>query len=269
MSIKGQTYSNIEIIIIDGGSKDRSAEIGKEFGAKVSIQRGLSMSASTNYGANISNGYFVYRVDSDVILDEKLVEEAVSKCQLGGYDGVCIFWLPDSSISFWAKVRRIEKENYIKNPTCIGGKHYTKDILGARFLKHSVFDAVGGCDENIPIAGEDYAFYNKLSKSKFKFATIESRELHIGEPRHLSEVYKKNFRYGYTFWPFLSRQSREDNMNQFSPLRRGYLIKVLKQSFGQGAIYFLGSILYFLVLYVSTALGISYYALECIIKSRK
>ena len=196
-SIKNQTYKNTEIIIVDGGSKDRTVEIGREFGAKVLVENGLGMSASTNLGAKTSNGYYIYRVDSDVILDKLIIEEAVNKCQMEEYDGACIFWLPDSSISFWAKVRRIEKENYIQNPKCIGKKLYRKNIIGARFLKRAVFNALGGYDEDIPTAGEDYAFYNKLYRSEFRFATINSIETHIGEPKSLIEIYMKNFRYGY------------------------------------------------------------------------
>ena len=99
-SIKNQTYKNIEIIIVDGGSTDETVEIAMSFGAKVYTLLGSKMSDATNFGARHAHGKYLYRVDSDVILDETLIEEAVHKCEVEGFDGVCVFWLPDENISF-------------------------------------------------------------------------------------------------------------------------------------------------------------------------
>jgi glycosyltransferase involved in cell wall biosynthesis len=258
-SIKNQTYRNVEIFVVDGGSKDRSIHISKKFGANVTVRSGLSMAASTNLGAQISNGSYIYRVDSDVVLDPNLVEEAVLKCEKEGYDGACIFWLPDESISFWAKVRKIEKENYIKDPTFIGGRSYHKNILGARFLKREVFERVGGFNEDVPIAGEDYAFYEKLAKTDFRFAVISSMEKHIGEPRTLREIYQKNFRYGYTFLFYLKEQKIKKSVEEFSPLRRSYFRKMFHHALTEDLKIFIGLFIYLIVLYFSAIMGLSYH----------
>ena len=38
-AIKGQTYRNIEMIVVDGMSSDRTVEIASEFGAKVVYEK--------------------------------------------------------------------------------------------------------------------------------------------------------------------------------------------------------------------------------------
>ncbi len=252
-SIKSQTYSNIEIIVVDGGSRDRTIEIAKSFGAKVFILPGSGMADATNFGARRSRGKYIYRVDSDVILDPTLVEEAVQKCEIEGFDGVCIFWIPDESMGFWAKIRKIEKEIYIKHPEYVGGIKYNKPVLGARFLRREVFFAVGGMDDKVPLAGEDYAFYNKLGESPYKFALISAREKHIGEPRTLYDVFRKYFRYGKSLRMFLSRT--EKGFRQVSPLRK-YYVEVFKTALKKGPAIFLGLLIYQLTVYSATLLGL-------------
>lgn len=119
-SVLHQSYDNIEIIVVDGGSHDKTVKIGKELGAQVIEASIHSMTKQTNMGVLHSKGEYIYRIDSDVILPPKIVEECVEECECEHYDGVCVFWLPDESISFWAKVRKLEKENYVKNPNYIG-----------------------------------------------------------------------------------------------------------------------------------------------------
>ncbi|MEM3713489.1 MAG: glycosyltransferase [Candidatus Aenigmatarchaeota archaeon] len=251
-SIKSQTYKNIEIIVVDGGSKDKTVEIAQKMGAIVFIKKGYSMSASTNFGVKVSKGEYIYRVDSDVIVNPRLVEEALMKCEKEGYDVVCVFWLPDDSISFWAKVRRMEKESYIKYPNFIGSIRYDKNILGARFLKREVFEIVGGMDERVPTLGEDYAFYEKLAATHFRFATITAREIHLGEPRTISDVIKKQYHYGKSM-KFYLKEKKIKRLKQISIIRIPLINnwrKLLRHP-----ILALGFLFYTFVVHISTAIG--------------
>lgn len=257
LSIKNQTYQNYEIIVVDGGSADKTVEIASKIGAKVINANIKSMTKQTNIGILHSMGKYVYRVDSDVILPPIMVEECVIKCEFENYDGICVFWLPDDSISFWAKIRKIEKESYIKKPNYVGSIKYDKNVLGARFLKKKVIDTVSGFNEEIPTTGEDYDLYNKLANSDFNFAVITSRERHIGEPKTIKDIIKKNFRYGTAIMLFMNKQETEKN--QFSPFGRKYLIEAFKEAFKKNIILFFGLIVYLFTVYTSTVTGIIYY----------
>jgi len=252
-SINSQSYKNIETIIVDGGSKDKTVEIAKKMGVNIYYKKGFSISASTNLGVKISKGKYVYRIDSDVILDSIIVEESVQKCEKEGYDGVCIFWLPDDSISFWAKVRKIEKESYIEHPDYVGAIKYNKNVLGARFLRKDVFLFVGGENEKVPIAGEDYEFYNRLAKTNFKFTRVNAREKHIGEPRSLKDIYKKTFRYGCTLNRFF--EENKQGRSQMSIFGRRYLIDAFKRALKKDIKLFFGLVLYGLVVLLSSNFG--------------
>lgn len=257
-SIKSQNYQNYEILIVDGGSEDGTVKIAEESGAYVINANIKSMTKQTNIGISNSKGKYVYRVDSDVILPSNIVENSVDKCENEGYDGVCIFWIPDESISFWAKVRKIEKECYIECPNYVGSTKYTKNVLGARFLRTDVLESVGKFDEDIPTFGEDYALYNKLARSKFQFAVIDARESHIGEPRNIRDVIRKNFYYGRAMKSFLNEQETKNGIQQFSPLGRKYLKKAFKKALKQDITLFFGLTVYIIMVYTSTFTGLSY-----------
>ncbi|MDY9922942.1 glycosyltransferase [Methanobacterium sp.] len=263
-SVSNQSYSNIETIVVDGGSNDKTIEIAQVFGVKVIKANIPSMTKQTNMGILNSKGKYVYRIDSDVILPLNILGECIEKCEVERYDGVCVFWLPDESISFWAKVRKIEKESYINKPNYVGSIKYKKNVLGARFLRKDVISNIKGFDEEIPTSGEDYALYNKLAKSNYQFALISSREKHIGEPKNAKDIILKNFRYGASLMFFIENQ--EDGKKQFSPFGRKYLIDAFKEAFKQNIILFFGLITYLLLVYISTAIGVIYYKVSRIKK---
>lgn len=240
-SIKFQSYKNIEIIVVDEGSRDNTVEIAKRYNCKIFILEVKERSPSINYGVKVSNGKYIYRADSDVVLDGTLVEEAVEKCEIEGYDAVSIFCSPDPTISFWAKVRKLEKD-------C-----YKDDLLysGARFLRKDVFEAIGGFDENL-VAGEDYDLYNRLARTTYKIAIIKAQELHIGEPRSIEDIIKKQYYYGRTIKAFL-KANKAKGLVQMSPIRIP-LIKNWKK-FITHPILTVGFIFYEFIVYTSAIIG--------------
>jgi glycosyltransferase involved in cell wall biosynthesis len=256
-SIANQSYHNYEIIIVDGGSEDKTLEIAEKFKANVINVDVKNMSKQTNIGISNSNGDYVYRVDSDVILNPKILEESIKKCEDVGYDGVCIHWIPDESMGFWSRVRKIEKENYVKYLNYVGSVKYNKNVNGARFLRKDVIDSIGGFDENIPTAGEDYALYNKLAQTEFHFAVSDLFERHIGEPGKIKNIILKNFRYGTALHSFGTNQ--ENGTKQFSLFGRKYLIEAFTKSFKYNKSLFLGLMIYIFTVYASNVVGLTYY----------
>ncbi|MGB9937079.1 MAG: glycosyltransferase family 2 protein [Methanobacterium sp.] len=259
-SIVNQSYPNYEIIIVDGGSEDKTCEIAEKFSANVINVNIRSMSRQTNIGIINSKGDYVYRVDSDVILDHKTLEKCIEKCEIEGYDGICMHWIPDESISFWAKIRKIEKESYVKYLNYVGTTKYNKNVNGARFLRKEVLESVGRFEDDIPTFGEDYALYNKLGKSEFQFGTINKSfyERHIGEPKSIIDVIRKNFNYGRAMKLYLSQEGKTNGIMQFSLFGRKHLDNAFKYTLKNEKYLFLGLIVYIFTVYASNVIGLSY-----------
>lgn len=81
-SVLNQTYKNIEVILINDGSKDKSAEICDEYAAKDSRVRVLhkdngGVSTARNAGIECASGKYITFVDSDDTIPEDAVETLI------------------------------------------------------------------------------------------------------------------------------------------------------------------------------------------------
>jgi len=209
-SIKNQTYENVEIIVVDNYSKDKTREIAESYGYKF-LLKGPERSSQVNFGVEKTKGKYIYRVDSDFILDSLIVEEAVKKCEKEGYDAIAVHNTSDPTSSFWAKIRKFERD-------CYRDDHLN---IAARFFKKKVFNVVRGFNESL-VAGEDYDFHNRLLKKGFRIGKINAQEVHIGEPENLWEIIRKHYYYGKTIKEFI-RLNPQRGKKQLNPIRPSYL----------------------------------------------
>lgn len=78
MSLCNQTYSNLEIIIIDDGSADNSLSICKNIRdsrIKIYSQINKGVSSARNFGLKVANGEYIIFVDGDDYLEKNMIEE--------------------------------------------------------------------------------------------------------------------------------------------------------------------------------------------------
>jgi glycosyltransferase involved in cell wall biosynthesis len=183
-SIKLQTYPNIETIVVDSSSKDKTKSIAEDYGATV-IEIDAKRSEARNVGAEKTRGSLVLFVDSDMELDSSAVNECIGK--IGeGYDGVII---PEISFGegFWAKCKALEKACYIGDDT----------IEAARFFKRSVLENVGGYDKELE-AGEDWDLNQRIRKAGYRIGRIRAPTRHHEGRLRLVETMLKKQHYGRT-----------------------------------------------------------------------
>jgi len=209
-SINNQTYANIEILVVDNYSMDKTREIAENFGTKFYL-KGPERSAQVNFGVKMARGKYVYEVGSDFLVERSVIEECVQKCDGEGFDAIAVHNTSDPAISFWSKVRKLERD-------CYRGDELN---IAARFFVKSIFEGIGGFDESL-VASEDYDLHNRLLRAGYKIGRIVAEEVHIGEPRSLLEVAKKHYYYGKTIGEFI-RKNPERAGRQLSPIRPGYV----------------------------------------------
>lgn len=85
-SVVKQTYTNLEIILVDDGSTDGSSTIAERYGEadkriRIIHQMNMGLSAARNVGIRHSTGRYVYLLDSDDMLHVHAIESMVYSMQ--------------------------------------------------------------------------------------------------------------------------------------------------------------------------------------------
>lgn len=174
-SIQKQSYKNIEVILVDDGSKDQSGAICDRYAAAddrfvVLHNTNHGVSYSRNHGLKVATGEYICFVDSDDMVDENYVQFLLDAAQKYQADVVCcsmVRFYEDGQreeVHLWEKDRCFSTNEIFdyaagKEKTFVGyvwGKIYT-----ARIIKENgiVFD------ENIQICEDSLFAYQVLSAS--------------------------------------------------------------------------------------------------------
>lgn len=93
-SVENQTYSNIEIILIDDGSQDNSGTICNEYAKRDSRIRVIhkkneGVAVARNHGLKESKGSFITFVDSDDIVEDDYIEYLYNLLTKNNVDIAC------------------------------------------------------------------------------------------------------------------------------------------------------------------------------------
>ncbi len=196
-SIKDQTYTKVEVILVDNNSSDETLQIAKKNGIKI-YNFGPERSAQRNYGAKKSKGKYLFFLDADMKLTPKVVEECVRKMKVSGkIGGVAI---PEQSLAytFWEKVKAYERSFYNEK-----GDPITD---AARFFTREVFDKAGGYDETIT-GPEDWDLPETIRELGFKIERIAEKIYHRERATSLITLFKKKFYYGLYAHKYLEKHN--------------------------------------------------------------
>lgn len=83
-SLLNQTYSNLEIIVLDDGSTDATVYLLKQYEDKIHLianSNNKGQGARRNEGIKLAQGKYIYFVDSDDWIEPETVEETVTQLE--------------------------------------------------------------------------------------------------------------------------------------------------------------------------------------------
>lgn len=181
--------NNIEVLVIDNASSDKTVEIIKKYFPQVKLIQNITnigFTRACNQGARITKGKYLLFLNPDTVIKNKddlklLLNFAQSKKKLGAI-GVKVL-NPDGSIqpSFGnlPTLPRIIfdrlpffKKNYgiqVRNLRLYKHIHRVDWVSGCCLLvKKKIFDEVGGFNEDIFMYGEDYDLCYRLKKKGYE-----------------------------------------------------------------------------------------------------
>lgn len=91
-SLRAQTYTDFEVILVDNHSSDRSIEIVSQTYPKVILIRNTAnhgFARGSNDGIRVSHGQFILTLNNDTRLDPGFIEEIVRPQLRDGKVGIC------------------------------------------------------------------------------------------------------------------------------------------------------------------------------------
>ncbi|MFC1467899.1 glycosyltransferase [Verrucomicrobiota bacterium] len=160
-SLKTQTYSNFEIIIVDDGSTDGSPELVTSPAQLIYTRGRTGAGAARNLGAKSAKGDYLLFTDCDVEAPPDWIEKTVKtiqkknvKCGGGGYAGpvedTFIQWFAFEELAWRRRNFHGEVETLVSNNL---------------FCERRLFNAIGGFPEDYCAASsEDMEFSWKVSR---------------------------------------------------------------------------------------------------------
>ncbi|MCL5434767.1 MAG: glycosyltransferase [Patescibacteria group bacterium] len=214
-SVKRQTYKNIEVIVVDGKSTDRTLSLAKKYQCKIyqlvpKVKKGtFDAPYKRNYGVKKSKGEYVYYVDADMELPPSLIQEAISLCSK--FDALII---PEDSfgIGIWASAKNLERRCY-----------WGDDLIESpRFFRKKVWQKVGGLDETLAGGRDDGDLYEKLKENNYRVSRTKQIVLHNEGKLTVSKLFKKKFMYGKDVLKYVSKRPAV-GIASYSPIRTSYL----------------------------------------------
>lgn len=155
-SIKEQDFTDYEVIIADAGSKDKTVQIAKEFGAKV--VRGGMPALGRNNGAKEAKGQLLFFFDADVVLPKNFLSLAVREMDHRMLDLATCEFKPLSDLRLdkimFALSNLVVKLQQDFNPRAAGF---------CIFISRRLFTRINGFDESLKLA-EDHDLVERASK---------------------------------------------------------------------------------------------------------
>ena len=164
-SILEQTFTDFEFIIVDDGSRDRSAAIIRDYESRddrirfLALEQNSGTAAAKNHGIEVATGQYIAGMDSDDVSLPQRLEKQVNFLRANPHIGVVGTCAPltNEDLKPFADYRVPERHPHIAYNILLG-----RPVVGASLLiRRDVLDSVGGYELSRK-RGEDIELVSRL-----------------------------------------------------------------------------------------------------------
>lgn len=200
-SLKYQSYSDFEVILVEDGSSVRADQVALQFESFLTIryffQENQGQGFARNYGMTQAKGDFFVVLDSDVILPPdylSVLKKALQERKLDAFGG------PDAAASDFSNLQKAMDfamtsfwttggiRGKLKDPSKYQARGFNMGV------SRTVFETIGGFVD--PNRGEDIEWSIRIKKSGFKLELVEEAFVYHKRKNTLWSFAKQAFSFG-------------------------------------------------------------------------
>jgi glycosyltransferase involved in cell wall biosynthesis len=181
---------DLEIIVVDNGSADKTVEISKSYGARVLIKKEGTIASLRNYGASNAKGDMIAFLDADCIVEEDWLQKALK------------YFRNNSRVILGFRLIVPADANWTARcwDLLFSKRDVTSEVrwlpTGNMIMKRDAFLSVDGFNETLE-TNEDYDFCFRINDKGNKIiSSSETSVIHLRPPQRLNEIFKKELWHG-------------------------------------------------------------------------
>ena len=149
-----QTWPEVEIILVDDGSKDDSLEVASRYPIRIFPKENRGVGTARNFGAAQSRGAYMLFLDSDDKLEPQAVEHLLAALRAApGHVGYAY-----CQLHYFGNQEFIFPSRPFSHRSLLSGTYVNVSAL----IRRSVFEAVGGWDPTWRLGHEDAELWVRM-----------------------------------------------------------------------------------------------------------
>jgi GT2 family glycosyltransferase len=170
-TLKQQTYSPLEIVVVDNGSIDSSAQIVAENQATwIGLGDNRGLARACNEGARRTRGDYLIFLNNDMRFPPEFAQQLITILQgsedVFATDARQLDWDGIRQVHLATRLRRLSVTRSLFTRGLIPGLDFAQEPVGsvaevmqgcaaAMAVRRSMFEQLGGFDERLPLGWED------------------------------------------------------------------------------------------------------------------
>jgi glycosyltransferase involved in cell wall biosynthesis len=163
-SVLAQTFTDLEVLVVDDGSTDDSLEVLRSYGDRIRwiVQKNAGQSAARNRGLAESRGRFIALLDADDVWLPTKLERQMALFENRPDVGIvyCGFWAADASLQPFEPVLPMYRGEVLEQFAMEAGA-VVRGGESTAVIRKECFDEAGGFDPELSI-GAGWDLYRRV-----------------------------------------------------------------------------------------------------------